>query len=304
MRFFVLLFFVLSSAQAQAQSRAGAIAAEDLAYLQQMEDSVGLLGHAAINDSLAENRFLACREMIPRLVKALKRPNSFSYPFEQLQSVSIQYPADSSFRVFTWQLTVSPGEYRFYGAIQLNTSDLQLFPLVDRSFEIEEEDASQAELTADKWYGALYYNIRQVEVAEQPYYLLFGFDGNTGIERRKLVEVLTFKDGKPAFGAPVFTDTTGTTHHRLMIEYLADASVSLNYDEVEQKIVFDHLMPIQNPYGDGMVGVPDGTYEAYELRDGRWHHISKLPTQILDEAPRPEGVLDTRSKSLFGKQRR
>ena len=40
-----------------------------------------------------------------------------------------------------------------------------------------------------------------MEAADEPYYLLFGFDGNTGIQRRKLVDVLTFRAGKPAFGA-------------------------------------------------------------------------------------------------------
>ena len=94
-------------------------------------------------------------------MKALKTPKSFEYPFPQIERISIQYPQDSSFRIFTWQLFVGKDDYRYYGAIQLNTEELKLIPLVDRSYKIE--NPKHQVLNNRNWYGALYYNIHQFD---------------------------------------------------------------------------------------------------------------------------------------------
>ena len=274
--------------------------------LEALEDTLGLLSYAVINDSLPEHRFGACREMIPTLVKALKVPHSFEYPFDRLQAISIQYPADSSFRIFTWQLYVDVNEYRYYGAIQMNTPELQLFPLIDRSFEIE--DPEQAVLSAERWYGAVYYNLRQVTTPEGAYYLLFGFDGNQLYHKRKLVDVLRFDNGRPVFGAPVFIHpgddvTPAQSKLRVLREYSAEVSTRLNYDELLEIIIFDHLLEAQGRYGEGQTYYPDGSYQGYELKDGLWFHIDKVFHETQDEAPRPSPILDGRTKDLFGKEK-
>ncbi|MEY3369157.1 MAG: hypothetical protein RI973_2312, partial [Bacteroidota bacterium] len=89
--------------------------------LEEYEDSLGYFGFLVINDSASENRFASCKLLIKTLVKALQVENSFHYPFEQLQTVSILYPPDSTFRIFTWQLYVDENDYRYYGAIQMNS---------------------------------------------------------------------------------------------------------------------------------------------------------------------------------------
>ena len=91
------------------------------------EDTLGVLGYMMVNDSLPEHRFGACKKFIPKLVQALKHKNSFNYPFERLHRISILYPADSTFRIFTWQLYVDKDTYHQYGAIQMNNSELKLF---------------------------------------------------------------------------------------------------------------------------------------------------------------------------------
>jgi hypothetical protein len=280
----------------------------DMEALEAAEDTLGLLAYAIVNDSIEENRFGAVRAFIPALVKSLKRPNSFHFPFKQLQTVSIQYPADSTFRVFTWQLYVDKDTYRYYGAIQMNSTDLKLYPLVDRSFEIT-GDLEQIMLEPDQWYGSLYYNIYTVNDGEEPYYLLFGFDGYEFFRKRKLVDVLRFVDGKPVFGAPVFKETTRqgmvSTKNRLIFEYSAAASFRCNYDPALNLLIFDHLVTIGGEYGEGPVNIPDGTYEGYHLEDQHWEYVEKVFNTFLDEPPRPEPVLDgRRGKDLMGNQRK
>ncbi len=65
--------------------------------------------------------------------------------------------------------------------------------------------------------------------------------------------------------------------------------------------MFDHLTMIGGEYGEGPVQIPDGTYEAYRLNNGKWEYVEKVFDQILDEAPRPSPVLNGRSgKDLIG----
>lgn len=297
-----LFVFVLNG-----QSQAGKISDEGLTKLKEYEDTLALCAFLVVNDSLPEERFGTCKKLITTLVQALKTENSFNYKFDRLKSVSIQYPQDSSFRVFTWQLYVDVDDYRYYGAIQMNSTKLQLFPLIDRSKEVESEEYDI--LSPEKWYGSVYYNLMEFKTAEGSKYLLFGFDGYTFFEKRKVVDVLSFKDGKPVFGAPVFVqeDSLGnqTIRNRLVKEFSAEASFKLNYDETWGLIIFDHLMTMAGGYGQGPTQVPDGTYEGYKLEDGRWHWVEKFWTETMEEAPRPEPVLDNRSgQDVFGKEKK
>lgn len=277
--------------------------ADELALMDEYEDTLALLAYAVINDSLPENRFGTCRELIKRLVKALKIDNSFHYPFDRLRSVSIQYPQDSSFRIITWQLYVDVNDYRYYGAIQMNNKELQLFPLIDRSFKVE--DVEQGILSADNWYGAVYYNLKEAEGPGGKYYLLFGFDGYEFFHKRKLIDVLTFdKAGKPVFGAPVFVKMeegkAPQTYNRMMIQYSASTSVRMNYDEALGLIIYDHLIDGQGQYGEGPAKFPDGSYEAFKYEAGYWKYVTKVFHQVSDEAPRPFPRLDAEKKDLFG----
>lgn len=279
--------------------------ASDMDFLTKMEDTLSILSYAVINDSIPEERFAICHKLIKSLVTTLKTENSFAYPFKKLESVSIQYPADSSFRIFTWQLYVSENEYRYFGAIQMNEPQLKLFPLIDRSFNVQ--DIEQEELTADKWYGAVYYKLKEVAGPAGNYYLLFGFDGFEFFRKRKVVDVLTFKDGKPNFGAPVFVKPIPggqETKNRLYLEYSATASVKMNFDEAYEKLIYDHLIVMEGPHGEGPVNIPDGSYEAYVLQNGLWIYEPFAFRDSQEEAPRPVPVLENaEGKNIFGKKK-
>ncbi|MGB3545684.1 MAG: hypothetical protein WBA17_01850 [Saprospiraceae bacterium] len=277
--------------------------AEDLAFLKIMGDSIANLAFVVQTDSVSEERYLAVHALIPRLVKALKTPNSFHYRFPQVQHMSIQYPADSSFRIFTIELFVNRDEYRYFGAIQFAGSELNLIPLVDRSGEFA-GDLTTARLTPDDWYGNLIYRIQEVKEGPHPYYLLYGIDSYSAYRRRKLVDVLRFdRHGMPVLGAPVFVDDKGGVKSRLLQEYSADASVRLNYDEVQELIMTDHLETMGGQVGQGPVNVPDGTYEGYRLDgDGKWHYVDKVFHHVYDEAPRPQPRTEGKGTSIIGRK--
>lgn len=274
-----------------------------------MEDTLGYLSYLIVNDSLEENRFAAVQKFIPTLVKTLKNENSFDYEFSRLKNISILYPPDSTFRIFTWQLYVNADDYRYYGAIQMDSKELQLIPLIDRSFDAE--DLEHSTLTADNWYGSVYYNIKAFETPEGPKYVLFGFDGYSFFTKRKVAEVLSFKDGKAVFGAPVFISedpaNTFLPKSRLVMTYSAEASIKLNFDDHQNIIIHDHLIQAMSSIpGQGPVSLPDGSYEGYQLQNGKWSYVSKIYDHVYEneEATRMEPIFNTtekkKKKDLFG----
>ncbi len=308
----LLLLLGLSAATLKSQTSSD-ITADDLLVLEEMEDTLGLLAYTVLHDSLEENRYLACRAIIPRLVRALKTPNSFQYPFEQLQYLSIQYPPDSSFRIFTWQLFVNRDEYRYYGAIQMNTAELALFPLIDRSFEIGDGVLETADLDNENWYGSVVYDILAVEKGPQPYYLLFGADTYQAYQRRKLVDVLSFdpNSGKPRFGLPVFLEQNSEeevvrTRSRLVQQFSAASYVTLKYDASSELIMQENLITVAGPYGEGPVNVPDGSYIGYALKkDGLWYSIPKVYTHTYGkgEMPRTPTEMMGVDRDILGRRR-
>lgn len=282
-RLFSVLLLLPIFAQAQ-------IAPHDLEQLKKYEQELAALSHSIVNDSTQEARADACFRFIPKLVEALKVKGSFHYPFDSL-NISIQQPADNTFRIFTWQLRWGNGLFRQYGAIQMNSAnELRLHPLFDYSDSLAR--AEQRTLDSESWYGAIYYNIYPFKIKGDTYYLLFGFDQNDLWSSKKLIDVLRFEKEKPVFGAPVFEyeDTSGkkTTIHRLILEYRKDAGVSLNYNEAEKMIIYDHLVAPEERLADlKFTFIPDGTYEGFKLKKGKWQHVAKIQTININQNDNP-----------------
>ena len=303
MRFLCCLLLAFFSLAGFAQNQ---LTPADRAQLAVYEDTLIGLGSIVLTDTLAENRFAATRRLITTLVRALETPHSFQYAFPDLQSVSIQYPQDSSFRLFTWQLYVDKEDYRYYGAIQRPGRALDLIALADRSADLRAGALPQADLSPDNWYGALYYKIRQFDTPEGRKYLLFGFDGFAFFDKRKLVDVLQFDaTGQPSFGAPVFVQENSDrpVPKRLLFEYNAEASVRVNYDENLDVLIHSHLIPMGNRYSGFPSNVPDGSFVGYELgEDGRWYERPKMFTTIVKDAPRETPILDKeKGRTITGK---
>lgn len=310
MRYIFILLFFTNSFIAFAQDETPKTETQPIkTEIQLLEDTMNILGFAIVNDSTPEKRFAACRKFIPTLVNALKTKNSFDYPFKKLNTISIQYSPDSTFRIFTWQLYVDINDYKYYGTIQMNQPELKMFPLIDRSEEIEEPKWD--ELSTKNWYGSLIYNIKEFETAEgAKQYFLFGFDGYRFFSKRKFIDVMTFNEkNEPTFGAiPVFEAEDSTNVNRFILEYGSDARVQLNWNDELNMIMFDHLVEAPSPYpGQEYMYIPDGDTDGLKLEDGKWKYIRRVFDQVLDEAPRPEPIFNEKGgrkdrKNIFGKR--
>ncbi len=273
-------------------------------------DPVALRSLVNYNDSI---RLVYCQQFIPALVQTLKTPNSFHYPFDSLKNVSILKPADKSFRIFTWTVPLlASSTYRYYGAIQMNSKELKLIGLDDKSANAGE--AEDKVLEPSNWFGTLYYSIKQVSHAGKNYYMLFGWDGNNERSDVKVLDVLHFdEEGKALFGAPIIEVVREgeelAVKHRFVMEFQDKAIVNLNYDPSQNKIIYDHLEPKdEKSRGHYFDYIPDGTYEGLQFVDGMWKYEAKVYHEVLQTAPVPKPLFKTntgkKSKSNKKKKRR
>ena len=159
----------------------------------------------AYGDSLQEHRLNSNAVAIRNLVATLKTTNSYQYPFDSLKKyISILNAPDNSFRIFTWAIPLANQTYRYFGAIQMNSAELQLVGLQDGSGSMDSPELKD-NVPPDQWFGALYYNITLQTVGTKKLYMLFGWDGNNNQSTKKLVNVMVFDEaGKPSFGLPIF----------------------------------------------------------------------------------------------------
>ena len=231
-------------------------------------------------------------------VRALKIKNSFYYPFDSLLTISKLVPEDSTFRIFTWQMVVNDNVTRQHGAIQMRTDDgsLKLFPLIDKSdVTYDEEDTIGNNFG---WMGAVYYKIIEKQAFGNNYYTLLGYDENNISSNKKVIEILTFKDGEPIFGAPCFSfqDNNVIKRYpaRFIMEFKKNASPRLTYDPDQDMIIYEHLISETGEPQKKYTYIPDGDYEGLTWRDGKWVHIQKVFTQKTPEGhePVPQPILD------------
>lgn len=280
-----LLFILQLSALAQRLSPA------DYKLMQKKEDSLKTLSDKIIEGINPSDRLLADSIFTKVLVRALKKNHSFNFHFDSLSATSKLYAPDSSFRIFTWQLVINDNVIRQHGAIQMKTPDgsLKLFPLIDKS----DITTNMADTIANNfgWMGAIYYKIITTKNLDRTYYTLLGYDENNIRSNKKLIEILSFENGIPMFGARQFSIASGFGYNnkmaRFILEYKKEASPRLTFDEDLNMIIFEHLVSESNQPNKKWTLIGDGDYEGFKWVAGTWVYVNKVFNDVTAEGKEP-----------------
>ena len=288
----ISLIFISSFSIAQGIGKA------ELKLLMQKEDSLKDYSAKIIQGINADNRFTADSVFTRILVRALKTKNSFHYPFDSLQTVSVLYAPDSAFRIFTWQLVINENVIRQHGAIQMKTYDgaLKLFPLIDKS----DVTGNIADTIGNNygWIGAIYYKIVVKKSGNQNFYTLLGFDENNIRSSRKIIEVMTFTNDEPIFGGRYFSYENDkpfkSAQSRYVMEFKKEAGPRLTYDKDLDIIVVEHLVSESSEPKKKWTLVGDGDYEGFKWQSGKWVHVEKVFNVVTPDgqAPVPSPLRD------------
>lgn len=187
----------------------------------------------------------------------------------QVKSLSSLKSSDNRIRIFTWNMPLDDGTYNYFGRIMLHWGKLTKVISL-KAIDNSSADLERKKLSPEMWKGAIYYDIIKKKHRKNTYFTLLGWDGNNSLSTKKIIEIIKVsRKGQLSFGAPILVEKK--VLNRKIFEYSKKASMSLKYDSKKDRIVFDHLAPINST----MLGMfefysPDFTYDAYVWKNGKW----------------------------------
>jgi hypothetical protein len=206
------------------------------------------------------------------------------------------------FIIISWQIEYDSKDYRYYAYIFQPGAK----PLLLESTERNLDRINYESFNNDNWYGILYYQFLPVVV--DGYYTLFGYRFAKNGLKYRIIELLKNDNGKLIFGAPLFKiiDKEGEEDYlyRKVIPYSLSANMQISYDNSLNLIYYDHIDNYTDPKSGEILLVPDGTFEAFELKDNTWVYIPYHQLQKLKQAPREKPILDSKNKDLFGRKKK
>ena len=252
-------------------------------------------------DTLFESKKIMIQELESVFLDSIFSENfKYSYDFEYLNTLSSK---DGNLTLVSGFYTLVGGIPEYFLFYQYR-GNKYIKGSILHSVGVEFADPDLVELREGEWFGAMYYQIHDFSFSDDvQLYLVFGANLYKGFERRKIVEPIYFENGKINFGFPIFKmENKPKLLPHYIIQYSRDSAPTLRYDEELNLIIFDHLMPAPSLYDRQlMTMVPDGTYEAFELKNNIWHHIPKLPIEKLAEPPNIKRKRDN-SRDIIGRE--
>jgi hypothetical protein len=281
-RFFTIIIFTLLLRHlASAQTVNTAIG---------LQDSLSRLSVRIWEQKSDTGKISANALFFSRFQAALTSKNSLRFALDSIKGITRVTNQNGSLRIFTWNIPLSDGTNKYFGFVQLAGDSLKVFPLRSEGAEIINFEDKQ--LSANLWYGAIYYGLISVKISGKQVYTLLGWDGYTSGSNRKLIEILTVdKNGNLQFGLPVFKTDHGLKF-RVVKEYAEKATMTLRYDyqtirvqkgnKVKKEntwlIVMDRLVPM-DPSMKGFykyyVAAGD-TYDGYVFKDNYWSLVEDI----------------------------
>ena len=283
---FVFIFLSLDTTSAQE------VTPQNMERLQIMEDSLLTTSDSMYNAFLPDTHIAYSERFVRQLIRALKIPNSYYYPFDKHKDrINIIYADDQAFRIFNWEITPSAVLKRYYGAIQMPEERLKLYGLLDYADQLG-KGAEDSILTNRKWFGGIIYRIISHEVEGRPVYTLFSLNASSPVSNKKVLDPMTFTDNGVVFGAPVFGVASENFPrqriNRFVMEYKKGVQASLNWDDDKRCIIFDKLVSQGNDPHRKYTYVPSGQYDGFRWSHEMWNYLTDLiPINNLKDGEAP-----------------
>ena len=284
----VLLVALLAFSRAFSQN----IPPQDMEKFHIMEDSLTVTADSMYGAFIPDAHVAYSERFVKQLIRTLKIPNSYYYPFEKLKDIiNIIYADDQAFRIFNWEIVPSSVLKIYFGAIQMPQEKLKLYGLRDYSEQMG-KGAEDSILTGGKWYGALYYRIMSHDAGGRKVYTLFGLNSSDPRSNKKVLDPMTLDEKGVTFGAPIFGVVSENFPrqriNRFILEYKKEVHAGLNWDEERKVIIFDKLVSQVNDPNRKYTYVPSGQYDGFRWDNDTWTYLRDLiPVTILKDGEAP-----------------
>lgn len=195
--------------------------------------------------------------------------------FYQVKSLSVAQDKEKKVKAITWMISKNNGnEYRYFGYL-IYRPDANKPPSVTRLQEdktLNREELEYIKCDSTNWVGCIYYSIVTERYKKKDYFLLLGWAPQSVFTTLKMVEPLGFTPSKVQLGLPLIK-AGGKAKSRIVLEYNAQVTISLRFNEKEKMIVMDHLSSSDpRPEAKGMYQLygPDLSYDGLKFERGMW----------------------------------
>jgi hypothetical protein len=258
----------INSAQPNSQSQLELAELEIVDIINKLSEAIDISVKNELNAALVET-----------LLDVMSLNGSMSYPFEKFYAISDLANESNSFRIFTWELENENGENTYHGVVNYsNENEVISLALRDSSATINNPEYQKN--TNERWYGALYYAIKEVSYKKEQHIVLLGINRNKTLIKKKIIEVVNIDD-ELKFGKEVFDLPKGIGIKRKIYQYSNEADMSVWFESQEPLIVMDHLAPLNEVYkGKFEYYVPDLSFDAFEFKKGKWQYVEDYDARM------------------------
>jgi hypothetical protein len=268
-----------------------------LAAQPELPADLSFYGDVMVHASQPDNRKRASVEFHKLFGQYLQTAESKSNPLTSLPWITVIAPADSTFRIITWQVEEDVQKYSYYGFIQHLKKELSPLELKDT----RPLNAELGTFDQETWYGAIYYGIQSFQTQSgAEAYMVVGFNAGDHQVNHRVADILILDEMMVNLGMPVFVnDSLQETQDRIILTYSDAGSATMRFDREKEMLIYDHIIPINSPTGPLMVA--DGSYHGYKNDKGIWYFIDSVFNVIMEEPPGGR-LPETTKRDLFGRE--
>lgn len=224
-------------------------------------------------------RQAACDTFMAVLKNYVATEDGYEDPLKSVTNM-LRLTYEDEFRIYTWQMPDSLFKYVKYGLVAAKTrKGIKVTVLQDESRSMMEPEYKS--LKADRWYGAIYYELIPVGKKKNPTFTLLGFAPDESVNR-KVIDVISIDNrGRPRFGDKVFhfdefmDKTYRRPPQRIILSYGGKYAASVRWNADKEIIIMDHLSP-PDPKLKGVYSTygPDMSYDGL-VWDKNWWYLKK-----------------------------
>lgn len=217
--------------------------------------------------------------------------NHFGVPLNEVRNLSVQFPDDQSFALYSWAVPTPSGDFKFHGFLwNPSWSGKKRLVLED----IGPTDAPYRWLKGGQWVGGICYDIITTKAQGKKHYTLLTFRPGRSYHT-KYVDAISLgsRAERVHFGDRIFNiryngdERYKRRPYRLQFRYSSSLSAAVRWDNRQHGIIADHLAPSKPELVERWFAYgPDFSYDRIHWSGGQWQLEESYPlVRNLETAP-------------------
>jgi hypothetical protein len=216
---------------------------------------------------------------------------NFGKPLKSVRNLSVQFPEDQSFALYTWAVPGQTGDFSFHGFLWNPSWRGQKRVVLE---DVGAADAPARWLKGGQWVGGICYDIITTKNHGEKLYTILSFRPGRSYHTKFVDAVeLGTRYERMNFGARIFNiryngdERYKRRPYRLQFRYSTSLSAAVRWDNKHKGIICDHLAPSKPELVERWFAYgPDFSYDRIYWSKGQWQLTENYPlVRNLEVAP-------------------